>query len=400
MHRFFVMSINKFFPLILMIWIGLHLKGYYWILALFLLFSLYRNRAFLLLFFSFTRNVLLSAFLLTFSLALAAACAVDSGLRDLVSEVPVTISIFPIFIFSCIPFLPVKKCLASSSKYCLYAFGVSVLTIVSSLWQWTQLAESPASSLRPIEIQASSGGFLLIAIINCCLFNKLSGNHKRLYPVFLYILSLGLSLISFACFRGATSASVFVFNFVSIFLLFVLPVIRRISLFLIGLSVTLSAIVLTLILDFRFLFLKFLVVPLYSSDIANGRLALLSRWITEYGKESPLLIGAQPSVPADFFSHNIIFDSLIKDGSLAASSLLLFALSISLFLLQDLFKGYEIFSFLNLLQFCLMAIPALLQPVQFSHAFAFLLSISTLGILVSWPNGQIPDLPSPSLGRS
>ena len=245
--------------------------------------------------------------------------------------------------------------------------------------------------------QASSGGFLLIAILNCCLFAHSSGDRKN--TASLYVLSLSLSLISFACFRGVTSASVFVLNVVSIVTVFVLPVIRRFGVYIIGASLAFSALFLSLILDFRFLFLKFLVVPLYSSDIANGRAALLRSWIANYGQERPLLVGAQSSVPAEFFAHNIIFDSLIKDGSLAASSLLLFGVFTFFFLLRRLAKGYETCGFLNLLQFCFMALPALLQPVQFSHAFAFLLSIATLGILVSWPNGQLPDLPSPSLGR-
>jgi len=398
MRHFFLRSINRLFPLILMIWIGLQLKGYYWILSAFLLLSLYRNRASLLLFFSFTSNVLLSVFLLIFSLTLLAAAAFDSGLPGLVSEVPVTLPIFPIFIFSCISALPGKKCISFRSKYCMYAFGVGVLTLLFSFWQWTHLADSPASSLRPIEIQASSGGFLLIAIINCCLFDYSSGDRKRFSSVSLYILSLALSFISLACFRGVTSAFVFIFNVFSIFIVFALPVIRRFSLFIAGLSLASAALALTLFLDFRFLFLKFLVAPLYSSDIANGRTALLSSWIANYGQERPLLIGAQPSVPADFFAHNVIFDSLIKDGSLAASSLLLFGVFAFFYLLRHLFKGYETCSFLCVLQFCLMAIPALLQPVQFSHAFAFLLSIATLGILVSWPKRQLRDLPSPSLG--
>ena len=399
MHPFSVSCINRLTPLVLTIWIGLQLKGYYWILAVFLLLSLYRNRAFLPLFFSFTRNVLLSAFLLIFSLALLAAAAFDSGLQGLIAEVPVSLPILPIFIYSSILSRLEKKSLASRLKYCFYALGVAALTLVSSLWQWMHLSDSPASSLRPIEIQASSAGFLLIAIINCCLFTFSSGDRKRLCPISLYIFSLVLSLISFACFRGITSASVFVLNVVSTFLLLVLPVIRRFGLFMVGLFVAFSALALTLILDFRFLLLKLLVVPLESSDIANGRAALLNSWIANYGQEPPLLLGAQPSVPVDFFAHNIIFDSLIKDGSLAASSLLLFGVSILFFLLRHLSREYETLSFLNVLQFCLMATPALLQPVQFSHAYAFLLSVAALGIIVSWPKGQLPDLPSPSLGR-
>ena len=382
-----------------MIWIGLQLKGYYWILSAFLLLSLYRNRASLLLFFSFARNVLLSAFLLTFSLALFAAAAFDSGLQGLVSEVPVTLPILPIFIFSCAPSFLGGGCISPRSKYCLCAFGVGVLTLLLSFWQWAHLADSPASSLRPIEIQASSGGFLLIAIINCCLFVRSSGRRRGFYPISLYILSFALSLISLACFRGATSAFVFVLNVFSILIIFVMPVIRRFSVFIVGLSVAFSALALALILDYRFLFLKLLVAPLDSSDFANGRAALLSTWIVNYGQDRPGLVGAQPSVPADFFAHNIIFDSLIKDGSLAASSLFLFGVCTFFFLLLHLSKGYEMRSFLGVLQFCLMAIPALLQPVQFSHAFAFLLSIATLGILLSRPNGQLSDLSSPTLGR-
>jgi len=398
-HCFSVSHINRLFPLILTIWIGLQLKGYYWILAVFLLFSLYRNRASLPLFFSFTRNVLLSALLLIFSLALLAAATFDSGLQGLATEAPVSLSILPIFIFSYVPSLLAKQSVASRSTYSLYAIGVCVLTYVLSVWQWTSIAHAPASSLRPIEIQASSGGFLLIAIINCCLSPFSSGDRKRFGPICPYILSLALSTISLACFRGVTSASVFALNVLSTFLICVLPVIRRFSLFLVGLFVAFSALALTLILDFRFLFLKFLVVPLESSHIANGRAALLNSWISNYGQQRPLLIGAQPSVPADFFAHNIIFDSLIKDGSLAASSLLLFGVLICFFLFRHLSKVYETRSFLNVLQFCFMVIPALFQPVQFSHAFSFLLSISALGILVSWPNGQTPDLPSPSLVR-
>ena len=75
MQHLSVRYINRLFPWILIIWIGLELKGYYWILSVFLLLSLYRNRSFLLLFFSFTRNVLLSASLLAFSLSLLPALA-------------------------------------------------------------------------------------------------------------------------------------------------------------------------------------------------------------------------------------------------------------------------------------------------------------------------------------
>lgn len=399
MHLFSTRRINGLLPLILMIWIGLQLKGYYWLLTIFLLVSLYRNRESLLLFFSFTHNILLSAFLFTFSLSLLIASAFDSGLQGLASELPVSLPILPLFIFFCFPSLLGGKRLSSRFKYLLYPFGVGVLTLVLSFLQWMQIADSPASSLRPIEIQAASGGFFLIAIINCCLFGNTSGDQKRLYPIALYTFSLVLSLFSLACFRGVTSASVFVLNLASIFLLYVLPTIRRFGLFLIGLSVAFSALALTLIIDFRFLLLKFLVVPLHSSDIANGRAALLRRWFVDYGQEHPLLIGAQPSVPADFFAHNLIFDSLIKDGSLAASSLLLFGVSIFFILLRHLSKGFDTRSFLNILQFCLMALPALLQPVQFSHAFAFLLSIATLGIIASWPNCQPADLPSPSPAR-
>ena len=388
---------NRLFPPILIIWIGLQLKGYYWALTVLLFLSIYRNRDSLPLFFSFRRNVLLSAFLSTFSLALLISAAFDLGLQGIVAEVPVTLPILPIFILTCILSQEIKRPLSSRSKYYLYAFAVSVLTIVSALLQWTNLADAPASSLRPIEIQASSGGFFLMAIINSCFFNNLYGARKRFYIIPPYTLSLALSLISFACFRGATSASVFVLNIVSMFFLFALPVLRRFSLALIGLSVAFSALALTLILDFRFFFLKFLVVPLYSSDIANGRAALLRSWFADYGQEPPLLIGPQPSVPDDFFAHNIIFDSLIKDGSLAASSILLFGVVIFLCLLRNLSEGSEVRNLLGVLQFCLMAIPALLQPIQFSHAFAFLLSISTLAILVSRPNGELPEPPSVSV---
>ena len=398
MQPFFARFKNRFFPLISMIWIGLQLKGYYWILTGLLLLSLFRTRESFLLFLSYTRNVILSAFLLTFSISLLAAAAFDAGPQGLMSEISVTLPLLPIFIFSSIPFLQGEKCLSFRSKYCFYALGVGTLTVMSALWQWTHLADSPASSLRPIEIQASSGGFLVIAIINSYLFQQSIRDQKRLNPIFVSILSLALSLISLASFRGVTSASVFVLNLVSAFLLFALPVIRRFSLFLTGLTLAFSALALTLILDFRFLFLKFLVVPLYSSDIANGRAVLLKNWIAGYGQEHPLLVGAQASVPADFFAHNIIFDSLIKDGSLAASSILLFGIVVFFCLVRRLSERFEMRSFLNALQFCLMAIPALLQPVQFSHAFAFLLSISTFGILVSSPAGQLPESPSSSLG--
>ena len=389
---------NRLFPPILIIWIGLQLKGYYWIFTILLLLLLYRNRARLVLFFSLTRNVLLSAFLLIFSVSLLAAAAFDSGLQGLVSEIPVTLPILPTFILFCIPSLFWDKCLSSRSNYCLYALAVSILTIVSALWHWTHLADSPASSLRPMEIQVSSAGFLLAALLNCSLLRSPIGARNRLCTISLYTCSLVLSLISLACFRGATSASVFILNLVSIFFLFVLPVLQRSNPFLIVLFATVSSLALTLILDFRFLFLKFLVVPLYSSDIANGRAALLTNWIANYGQQPPLLIGSQPSVPSDFFAHNIILDSLIKDGTLAASSLLLFAALTFFFLLWNLSKGYEARGSLALVQFCFMAVPALLQPVQFSHAFAFLLSIATLGILVSWPNSKLSNFSSLSLG--
>ena len=386
-----------FFPLISVIWIGLQLKGCYWLLTGLLLLSLFHTRDTLLLFFSFKRNVILSAFLLTFSLSLLTAAAFDSGLQGLGSEISVALPLLPIFIFSSIPLLQGKKWLFSKSEYCFYALGIGTLTAMSAIWQWTHLAGSPASSLRPLEIQASSGLFLLTAISNYCLFQDSCRDQKEPFPISISLLSLTLSLISLACFRGVTSASVLVLNFVSVFL-FVLPVIRRFSLLLIGLTIAFCTLALTLILDFRFLFLKFIFVPLFSSDIANGRAVLLKNWIAGYGQEPPLLVGAQPSVPADFFAHNIIFDSLIKDGSLAASSMFLFGVVVFFCLLRRLSGGFEICRFLNALQFCLMAIPALLQPVQFSHAFAFILSISTFGILVSSPKGHLPKSPSPSLG--
>ena len=393
---FFARLNNRFFPLISVIWIGLQLRGYYWILTGVLLLTLFRTRETWLLFFSYTRNIILSALLLILSLSLLVAAAFDSGLQGLVPEISVTLPLLPIFIFSCVPFLQGDKCLPSGSRYLLYAFGVGILTVVSALWQWTHLADSPASSLRPIEIQASSGAFLVVALINSCLFRKFSGDANRLYKISIFILSLALSLISLACFRGVTSASVLVLNIVSAILLLTPSVnSSRFGLFLIGLTMAFSALALTLILDFRFLFLKFLVVPLYSSDIGNGRAVLLKSWIVSYGREPPLLIGAQPSVPTDFFAHNIVVDSLIKDGSVAASSILLFGIVVFFCLSRRLFEEFDKRGFLNLLQFCLMTIPALLQPVQFSHAFAFLLSISTLGILVSRPVDQLPDSPTP-----
>ena len=396
--RFFPARYESIFlPFVLVVWIGLQLEGYYWLLLVLTLLSLVRERDSLRFFFSCKRNLLLSAFLLIFSLSLLTAAALDSGLQGLLSEIPVSLPILPMFIYPSIALGQRKSLFSPRLQSVFYAIAVAFLSVIVALWHWTHLVDSPASSIRPLELQASSGVFFLTAINTYCLFQNPIGDQKRLYPAFLTIVTAVLSLISFSCFRGITSGSVFLLNIVSVFSLYVLPGIRRYNLFLIGLSIAFSALALTPILDFRFFFLKLLVNPIFSNDIANGRVALLNRWLSEYGEEPPLLVGAQSSVPADFFAHNVIFDSIIKDGTLAASSIFLFALVLSFFLLRNLFQRHDMRSFLNALQFFLMAIPALLQPVQFSHAFAFLLSISTFGILASGHIAALPDSPSPQL---
>lgn len=385
---------NLILLLISVAWIGLQIKGYYWIFVALLLFSVFSLRDFLPSFFVCTRNVVLSVFLLIFSLSLLAAALFDGGLRALVSEIPVSLPLLPLFIFSCITSRNGEICVYSKSKYWLYAFGVGSLTVLSALWKGFQFADLPASSLRPLEFQASSGVFLLTAMSNAASFTLSTRRHKRYLPVHISIVSLVLSLIAFICFQGATSALGFLLNLVSVFILYAIPSIRRFSSFLFGALAFCFVFALTLVLDFRFLFLKFLVVPIFSNDIANGRASLLRAWITDFGQESPPYIGSQSSVPADFFTHNIVLDSLIKDGSIAASSLLLFGLVVFLCLFRDLLDRFDGCRLLNFLQFCLMTIPALLQPVQFAHAFAFLLSIATLGILISSSKVEPVDLDS------
>lgn len=385
---------NGVLLLISVVWIGFQMKGYYWLFFALLLLSVSSLRDLLPLFFSYTRNILLSVFLLIFSLSLLAAAAVDGGLLALVSEIPISLPLLPIFLFSGIALQNAEIPGPSNSKYWLYAIGIGSLTVLSALWKGTQFADLPASSLRPLEFQASSGVFLLTAICNSYSFKQLTKLHGKSLPFYASSTSFVLSLISFICFRGTTSAFGFLLNTVSMFIFYVAPFARRFSSFLLASLVAFFVFGLTLVLDFRFIFLKLLVVPLFSNDLANGRASLIRTWFADYGQEPTLYLGSQSSVPSNFFTHNIIFDSLIKDGSIPAASFLLFGFVIFLCLFRDLLDRYDNFRFLSVLQFCLMVIPALLQPVQFSHAFAFLLSIGTLGILTSGSMVQSADLSS------
>ena len=156
----------------------------------------------------------------------------------------------PIFIFSCIPFLEGEKYLSSIVKHCQYAFAISVLTVVTALWQSTDLVNSPASSLRPLEILASSGGFLLIAIINSCFSSITIGGPKKLYAIYLR-LSLALLVISLACFREDSATVLSLISsrhsrYLFCLLCGVLAVPNRLF--------RSSALAMTIIVDFRFLF--------------------------------------------------------------------------------------------------------------------------------------------------
>ena len=146
--------------------------------------------------------------------------------------------------------------------------------------------------------------------------------------------------------------------------------------------------VLSLVLDLRFVFLKYIVSPFVTNDLGNGRLDLLQSWINDYGHEPLRVIGAQSTVPLDFFAHNVIVDSLIKDGLVPASALLLFGATAFIFLLRDVLQDFNKYTVLNLSLLILMSLPALVQPVQFAHSFSFLVSISTVAILTSLSLGS------------
>ncbi|MEB3185769.1 MAG: hypothetical protein VKM97_07790, partial [Cyanobacteriota bacterium] len=246
-----------------------------------------------------------------------------------------------------------------------------------------QLADLPASSLRPLELQASSALFLAasltIAMSRCCTATELI--NKRIYSSCL--LSLLLSLIVFALFRGVTSScALLMCSLVASLLWIRLPHFRS-QRFSFVFLVAFAAILLSIMVDLRFFLLKYLLLPFISADMTNGRHEILSSWLFSFGASPPVFFGSQPGVPFDFFAHNLILDSMIKDGLLAAASLLLFIVVTFVYLLIDYIKALDKYSFLCFTLFVLMSIPAVLQPVQFSHAFAFLLSIVAVGVLTS-----------------
>ena len=378
-HQFQV----RFLPILSVAWLGLQLKGYYWFLSLILCGFLLSLNRFIYSRLLATRQVYLVAFLLIFSVSLLSSATIDAGVWGLLSELPVTVPVLPIFVFSCIALGQRTTRGVPSSQYRLSAIAIAILIALEAILRGFLLSDLPASSLRPLEIQASSSIFLMTAMVISISFHSSFIRSDKNYSLYLNIISFFLSFFSFVCFRGAASASCLAMNIIALFLLVLLPLMSTYGLLVSVLPLALLVLVLSLVLDLRFVFLKYIVSPFFAKDLGNGRLNLLQSWINDYGHEPLRVIGAQPTVPLDFFAHNLIIDSMIKDGLLPASALLLFGFTALLFLLRDLFLDFNKYTVLSLSLYILMALPALVQPVQFAHAFSFLVSISTVAILTS-----------------
>lgn len=389
----------RFLPILSVAWLGLQLKGYYWLLSLILCGFLLSLNRFVYSRLLVTRQVYLAAFLLIFSLSLLCSATIDAGVGGLLSEFPITVPVLPIFVFSCITLGPRTTRGVPSSKYRLSVIVISTLIALEAISRGFLLSDSPASSLRPLEIQASSSIFLMTSIVISTSFQSSSIRFDRHYSFYLNIVSFFLSFFSFVCFRGAASASCLAINIITLFLLSFLPLMSAYGSFVSVLPLALVVLSLSLVLDLRFVFLKYIVSPFVTNDLGNGRLTLLQNWITDYGHEPLRVFGAQPTVPNDLFAHNLIIDSMIKDGLVPASALLLFGFTAFVFLLRDLFQDFNKYTVLSLSLYILMALPALVQPVQFAHAFSFLISISTVAILTSM-SLESPHSGFPSLDRS
>lgn len=380
------------------LWIGLQLKGYYWVLILVLFCALSHFRESIPSYWLYGRQLLLLILLFIFSFSLFASVVIDSGFIALPREIPVTLPLLPMFILSGM-FLGSKKIgFCAGSSYCYHPIMVVILIIVGALWEGFLLSTSPDSSLRPYEIQASSGIFFLtaLAISQESRHSIASSKYTLKSCASRYILLsvVVLSMISFICFRGITSASALLSSTASLCILYLVPRMHNYG----GLKTLILSAVFVLgvsrVLDFRFFVLKYIVSPFVSHDIANGRLNILRSWIVDYSGEPIRLIGSQPNVPVDFFAHNLILDSMIKSGLIPAATIFLFCTLSFVYLLRDCLKFFDKYRFLNLFVFCLLAIPSLLQPVQYSNAFAFLLAISTVAILTSMST-SCPPLQSP-----
>ena len=373
----------RFLPILSVAWLGLQLKGYYWFLSLILCGFILGLKRFVYSRLLATRQVYLAAFLLIFSVSLLSSAIIDAGVEGLLSELPVTVPVLPIFVFSCIALGQRTTRGILNSRYCLSVVAIATFIALEAISRGFLLSDSPASSLRPLEIQASSSIFLMTSMVISTSLQSSFIRPERNYSLYLNIASFSLSFFSFVCFRGAASASCLTMNIITILLLFFLPLMSAYGSFVSVLPLALFVLFLSLVLDLRFVFLKYIVSPFVTNDLGNGRLNLLQSWITDYGHEPLRVIGAQPTVPLDFFAHNLIIDSMIKDGLVPASALLLFGSTAFLFLLRDLFRDFNRYTVLSLSLFILMVLPALVQPVQFAHAFSFLISISTVAILTS-----------------
>lgn len=388
--------LGKSLPLLILLgWISFQFKGYYWILLVLATLTLPRFKQSLIASVFTTRQYFLAVLLAIFSSALLISAFVDSGLRGVLPEIPLSLPILPLFLISCIISSPRSDVSLQLPSLASCFFFPAYALVIDSIIRGFQLADLPASSLRPLELQGSSALFLsaslTISMSSCCAANEPT-NKRILYSS---LLSLLLSLIVFALFRGVTaSCAVLMSSLVASLLWIKLPNFRS-QRFSFAFLALFAALLLSIMVDLRFFILKYLLAPFISTDMTNGRHDIFSSWLVLFGASPPVFFGSQPGVPYDFFAHNLIVDSLIKDGLLAASSLLLFLVVTFTYLLIDFIHVPSRYSFLNLTLFILLTIPALLQPVQFSHAFAFLLSIASVGILTSMSVHQPPFTPCP-----
>lgn len=368
---------------LLVAWIAFQVKGYFWVLLLasYLLIVKYKDTIVLSL--AGVRQAILISLLGIFSFGLITSTTLDTGLVGLLGELPVTLPIVPIYLLAFAASRSDKKALPLSSGLISSLFVFGSATIINALFRGLLLHDFPASSLRPFEIQATSGCFLLAAIT--ILLARLQ-TKDHIVPgssIRLSLYTMFLAGIVFVSFKGVTSAaSMLVCLAIFVVLTFLSSAKngRRTLFMCIPLAVFASAVLLSF--DARFFLLKYVLMPFTSPDTANGRMSLISLLFSDYSLDALPYIGPHVPVPSDFFAHNLILDSMIKDGLFPAASLLLFCCSVFFFLVSDFVKRPDHYRGLNVLLFIFMSLPALLQPVQFAHAFGFLLSIATVAILM------------------
>ena len=365
---------------ICLLWISLQLKAYYWALILLLGLLLYGSIKKISAEANSARSVYLASLLFVFSSSLLLSAWTVGGAMGLIQEIPIAAPVVPLFFCALISAKQPVRRFFSFSGIPIYLTVMGLSTTLNAIFRGLVMSSLPASTLRPLEVQSASGVFLTLSVI--VLFAQRIGPCRKgiLTILPLSTCSLLLSSSAFLTFRGLTSGISLVASIVVSYLLLCTPlghlVGRRIP------FVFAAILILSLFLDLRFILLKYLLAPWISSDASNGRFQLLLQLLSN-SSSTPRYVGPLPGISPDFFAHNLIIDSAIKDGLLAASSLSLFLLAASFFIFKDLAVVHHRYNALKAVILLCMALPAMLQPVQFANSFSFLLSISTVGLLAS-----------------